>query len=777
MEVSNNNKQGKPIASGQTISLERLLRIYRKNWKWFALSVFCTTALAVLYLITKQPVYQRSAEVLIKEENGGMPSIGGELGAMAADLGLFSSSSSVNNEMFAMKSPYVMDEVVRRLHLDMLYVKQGFPKEILSFETQPVTVIMEDVDETKAASMKMHLNTDGTFTLKKFKLKKDKFDDVINGKVNSTIKTPLGNITVTANPSVMKDMEEGMDIKIVKTTSVKARENCLKLLNVDIESKDASILYVEYTDISKLRADSIINTIFQVYEENWLRDKNQSIINSTDFINDRIQIIERDLGLVESDISRFKSKNMMPDIVESVKISMENANMAEQALLGLHTRMHMMDYIRQFLNDNSKKGQLLPSSLVGEDVALTAQITDYNKLIQQRNNIVYNSSESNPLVKDYDKQIDNMRNALVANINNTIAQIKMRIASQQKRESKSNSQIANSPGKAKELLSVERQQKVKEALYIFLLQQREQNELSRAFSDTNLRVITPPTGIEKATAPRKGRIGLLGILMGFIIPALFFYVRETHNNKLRNAKDVESLGTPVVGRLPQVAEGKQKKADPAKVYVQPETNDDVNNAFRILRTNLEFMLPANNGKKLIAVSSLDDESGKTFVAMNTAAAIAANAQRVLLIDSNVRTGDVNRYIDEIQGTTKGLSNYLAGQTADWKSMLRQSRQCQQVDILPSGIVPPNPTELFANGRFAELLSEAKEMYDTIIIDSPVYDRVADMAYISRQADLMLFVVRCNATEMSLLPQLRKLQNDNQVNSLAVVVNAEKNEVG
>lgn len=775
MEVSNNNKQVRPIASGQTISLERLLRIYRKNWKWFLLSVLVTTSLAVLYLVKKQPVYKRSAEVLIKEEDSGMPSIGGELGAMAADLGLFSSSSSVYNEVFAMQSPHIIEEVAKRLRLDMTYIDRSFPKRQLYGDTQPIEVDMIDIKENESASFKIDLNTDGTFTMKKFRRKKDKFDEVVSGKVNTTVKTPIGRVEVKARPQVFNKMEDPIPLTIMKYTLVKAREICSNLLTVDLESKDASILFLEYTDFSQERADKIINTIIEVYEENWLRDKNQSIVKSTEFINERIKMIEHDLGLVESDISRFKSNNMMPDIIESVKISMENANAAEQNLVGLQTRMHIINYLREYLNDNSKKGQLLPPSLVADDVALSTQIAEYNKLIQQRNNIAYNSSDSNPLVKDYDKQIDNMRSAMLSSIDNQLAQTKMRIASQQKRESKSNSQIASSPVKAKELLSVERQQKVKEALYIYLLQQREQNELSGAFSDTNIRVITPPTGIEKASAPRKGRIGLLGILMGFIIPALFFYVRESHNNKLRNAKDVESLGTPVVGRLPQVAEGKQKKADPAKVYVQPETNDDVNNAFRILRTNLEFMLPANNGKKLIAVSSLDDESGKTFVAMNTTAAIAANAQRVLLIDSNVRTGDVNRYIDEIQGTTKGLSNYLAGQTADWKSMLRQSRQCQQVDILPSGIVPPNPTELFANGRFAELLDEAKALYDTIIIDTPVYDRVADMAYISRQADLMLFVVRCNATEMSLLPQLRKLQNDNQVNSLAVVVNAEKNE--
>ena len=161
--------------------------------------------------------------------------------------------------------------------------------------------------------------------------KKDKLDGEVSGKVNTTVKTPIGNVTVKANPEAMKEMEDDIDMKIVKSTVVKTRENCLKLLNVDIESKDASILYVDYTDISKERADSIIYTIFQVYEENWLRDKNQSIVNSSDFINERIQKIENDLGLVESDISHFKSKNMMPDIVESVKISMENANMAEQA--------------------------------------------------------------------------------------------------------------------------------------------------------------------------------------------------------------------------------------------------------------------------------------------------------------------------------------------------------------------------------------------------------------------------------------------------------------
>ena len=774
MDTTNHNKE-KITTSGRSLSLLDLLHLYRKNWRWFLLSIFITTSLAVLYLVKKQPVFLRSAEVLVKEENGGMPSIGGELGAMAADLGLFSSSSSVYNEMFAMKSPYVMDEVVRRLHLDMAYIKQGFIKEKLYGKTRPVTIVMENVGEATSASMNMHLNMDGTFLLKKFKLKKDKLDGEVSGKVNTTVKTPIGNVTVKANPEAMKEMEDDIDMKIVKSTVVKTRENCLKLLNVDIESKDASILYVDYTDISKERADSIIYTIFQVYEENWLRDKNQSIVNSSEFINERIQKIENDLGLVESDISHFKSKNMMPDIMESVKISMENANMAEQALLSLHTRMHMMDYIREFLNDNSKKGQLLPSSLVGEDVALTAQITEYNKLIQQRNNIVYNSSESNPLAKDYDKQIDNMRNALISNINNTIAQIKMRIASQQKRESKSNNQIASSPGKAKELLSVERQQKVKEALYIFLLQQREQNELSRAFSDTNLRIITPPTGVEKQSAPRKGRVAILGILMGLLIPALYFYIRETHNNKIRNAKDLEKLSAPVTGILPLVIESNNKKAYAEKLYVLPDGNDDINNAFRILRTNIEFMMADRPNMKVLAVSSLDNNSGKTFVAMNTAAAAAINGKRVLLVDSNVRTGDINRYIDEIQGTTKGLSNFLAGQSVEWRSMLRQSRQNQQVDILPSGIVPPNPTELFANGRFGQFINEAKDLYDAIIIDCPAYDKVADMAYIARQADLMLFVVRCDSTEQVSLQQLQKLYNKKEFNGMALVVNAEKHE--
>lgn len=737
------------------------------RWKWFVLSVIIALILAGLYLAKKQPIYTRSAEVLIKNTKGGGGSLSSELSGLS-EMGIFSASSSVSNELIVMKSPALLMEVVRRMNLDVNYTVPGYRDYTLYGDRNPIKITFANLKDDDFVSFDVKIKKDGTFEMDGFSKNGYDLEGSVSGKLNTTMKTPVGRLYISTTPAYAK-LKGDLDINIVRTSILSATQICKSKFDAFFTSKTASVITLKYDDVSMQRAEDILNMIIKVYQEGWMDDKNQIALSTSRFITERLSVIEKELGNVDSDISSYKSRNLVPDVSEAAKMYMTNANQANNELLNLNNQLYMLTFIREQLMDNTKKNQLLPSGMLSHNAGLESQISKFNELQMQRNNLASSSSEGNPLVKDLDQQLATLRTAVSGSLNNTINQVRIQINGMQAKANQNTAQIASSPIQAKQLLSVERQQKVKEALYIYLLQKREENQLSQAFTAYNTRIVTPPMGSRLPTAPVRRNIWLVALLLGLAIPAAIVYIVESLDTKIRGKKDIENVSIPFIGEIPLYGDKKKRLEAEGKILVQAKKRNMINEAFRVVRTNVEFMSNSYDNAKVFMVTSINPGSGKTFVTINLASSFALKDKKVIVLDLDIRKGSVGRYLN-VGTKTRGVANYLSGQETDWKKMIVNSADCPRLDILPCGTIPPNPAELLSNGRLEELIADLREQYDYIFLDSAPVDIVADTAIIADQADMTIFVIRTGLLSKEMIPTIEGYYTDKKLKNMGLVLN-------
>lgn len=546
-------------------------------------------------------------------------------------------------------------------------------------------------------------------------------------------------------------------------------------LSVALSDEKSTVINLSFNDVCIQRAEDILNTVIAVYNENWIKDKNQIAVSTSAFISDRLGVIEQELGNVDENISSYKSEHLLPDVQAAASMYMTQSSETNAQILALNTQLSMARYIRNYLTNATSKNQLLPANSGIESQGIEQQIANYNTMQLRRNDLVANSSEKNPLVIDMDQSLENMRHAIVTSIDNHITTLNTQLRSLQQSERQTTARIAANPSQGKYLLSVERQQKVKEALYLFLLQKREENELSQAFTAYNTRVITPPTGSFVPTAPKQTNILMAALAIGFLFPVVIILVRENFNTKVRGRKDLEILSLPFAGELPLAyskRRGKSKmktEKNSHMVVIQQGNRNIINEAFRVLRTNLEFMTGNKTDGKapVFLFTSFNPGSGKTFLAINVAASFALKGKKVLVIDCDLRRASLSKYVGSPH---KGLSGYLGYQEDNFVDLILGVNEINGLDILPVGILPPNPTELLAEPRFKELVERMKGKYDYVFIDCPPVEIVADTQIIERVADRTIFVIRAGLLERDMLPELQKAYDEKRFKDMVVVLN-------
>ena len=502
-----------------------------RQWKWFAATVCICVVLAILYLLIAAPKYERSASVLVKDENGG----GGLLSSMTSNMGMLAGmaglniTSNVENEMQIFSSPFLMQEVVNRLGLDTrYYAYEGLMKQELYDETLPIKVTFPKLTDKEGAYMKMDLRKDGTFTLYKFRKNKDKFDGEVEGKVNKVCQTPIGPVSIIATKhfNACMSKENEMTIRITKERKYDRVESLMKQIDIDLADDRTSIISITCKDMSGERAEKIIKTLIEVYQEEWMKDKQSTADASTHFINERIQDIEAELSGLDNNIAQFRGKNLMPDYEEAAKMYMENAALTYEAQVKINNQLYMMEQMRNQVRKEEGTNQVLPANLLPDNENVAIQIGEYNKLQLQRNSMAENSSPNNPLVKDLDAQLGSMRKAILNSLDQAVAQLRASQKGINREDQKLKQQISVTPEKVTKILPAERQHKIVEALYIYLLEKREENNLTQVYNSQNLRIVSPPMGKLKPVSPKKGTILILALLLGLALPAFFIYVKQ-----------------------------------------------------------------------------------------------------------------------------------------------------------------------------------------------------------------------------------------------------------
>ena len=513
------------------MDLQQYINECKKHWRWFASTLTTALIAAILFLLMFAPRYERSATVLIKDENGG----GGLLSSMAANMGTLAGlaginiASNVSNEIEIMSSPALLMDVINRLGLDTRYsTYEGLMKHDLWEETLPVKLTFPKLTDKDGAYLKMDLRQDGTFTLYKMRKNKDKLSGEVEGKVNTVCQTPIGPISVIATKYFKQVMDEkgDMTIRITKEKKYDQVERCMEQLDIDLADDQTSIIHIGYRDQIAERAELIISTLINVYQEAWMNDKKNAADISTQFINDRIKDIEQELNGLDKDIAQFKGSNLMPDYEEAAKMYMANAALTYEQQVKVNNQLYIMEQMRNQVKLSEGSNQVLPANLLPDNENVATQISEYNKLQLQRNQMAENSSASNPLVKDLDSQLSNMRKAITNSLDHGVAQLKASQKAVNREDQKLKQQISAAPSAVTKVLPAERQHKIIEALYIYLLEKREENSLTQIYNSQNLRIVSPPMGKIKPVFPKKGRTLAAAFLLGLCIPACIIYMRQ-----------------------------------------------------------------------------------------------------------------------------------------------------------------------------------------------------------------------------------------------------------
>ena len=756
------------------LRIQDLFYLCLNKWYWFVISLVVTSGVAVIYLLTTPPVYTRTASLLIKEDSKGN-SLSDAAGVMG-DFDLFQTNTNVNNEIQSLQSPSVMLDVVKRLHLDINYTTDGaFYKKTLYGQSCPYAVYFSGIQDNESVSFSIYPGHKGQVKLTDFLRNDEELAGEITTMSNDTVTTPIGKMVIHAlSDSVSYDAP----VYVSRIGYQAATRNYTSRLSVVLSDDKSTVIKLSFDDVCIQRAEDILNTVIAVYNENWIKDKNQIAVSTSAFISDRLGVIEQELGNVDDNISSYKSEHLLPDVQAAANMYMTQSSETNAQILALNTQLSMARYIRNYLTNSTSKNQLLPANSGIESPGIEQQIANYNTAQLRRNDLVANSSETNPLVVDMDQSLENMRHAIITSIDNHITTLNTQLRSLQQSERQTTARIAANPTQGKYLFFFFRQQKVKEALYLFLLQKREENELSQAFTAYNTRVITPPTGSSIPTAPVKKKILLVAIALGILIPIVIIFIRENMNTKVRGRKDLENLSLPFVGEVPLASDGRKKKESQTskRIIIQQGSRDMVNEAFRVLRTNMEFILDADkNGQASVTLfTSFNPGSGKTFLTMNTAAAFVLKGKQVLIIDGDLRHGSASSYLDR---HAKGLSDYLGKRENDAFSLIKENPDYPNLHLLPSGTIPPNPTELLAEPRFKELVEQMRTQYDYIFIDCPPIDIVADTQIIEKLADRTIFVVRAGLLERDMLPELQRFYDEKRFKNMAIVLNGTEGGTG
>ena len=758
----------------ENIDLKEIIASFIGKWHYFLISAILCTALAFVYILVTPSTYLCEATLLINDNSQGNSMPGGNLESFA-DMGLFKANTDIKNEIHILQSPMLMENVVSQLKLNYNYnTKFKSIRRIDLYNATPVTVELDSAFLGQMVNFTIDLPSENTFVLSDFKIDKLKFDTKIQGKLSTPLLTPYGTMTIRPT-QFHTDQTIGQSIFFSKKSIIQTAKACCTILNVNLSKDKASIIGLSYKDINPRRAEDILNTLISAYNENWIKNKNLIISSTSQFIDERLKVIETELGNVDEKISIYKSTNLLPDVKAVSNIYLTQSTATANQLANLQNQLAMALYIQTYMNGTASNTQLLPANSGIENTAIENQIDKYNTLQLQKNNLLANSSEQNPIVSDMISTLRSMREVIIRSIDDYIVTLHIQIENTLQEEKQTNQKIATNPNQAKTLLSIERQQKIKEELYLFLLQKREENELSQTFTAYNTRIVNRPTVDDSPIAPRKNILLLAALLLGLSLPAVGLFTIESWNTLVKNRKDLNILTIPFVGEIPISATKKKKyfnaskvKPDPVKLLIKEKNRDIINEAFRVVRTNIDFMRPKNEEGCIVMFTSFHPGSGKTFISSNLAVSMGIKGTKTIIIDADLRKATLSTLIDSPK---IGLSDYLNGSIDNLKQLSVQGTIHPHVDVLPVGTIPPNPSELLLGERFSRLLAYLRTRYDYIFLDCPPVTIVTDSSIIGQHCDMTLFIIRAGLMDKRSLPELQQIYTSGQLKNMAVILNS------
>ena len=732
------------------------------KWYWFIISIGVSLLFAVLYILTTPPVYVRSTEILFKEESKG--STGG--GSSFKEIGSSQLVSKTDNEIKALLSPGIMREVVKRLGLDIEYSTEGRFFDALVYGHRPLKINTIDLRKSDEASFIMTIKEDDRIELTNFaKNGKELAVSPVITNISDTVQTPLGRISITATESFQYN-SRNKKIFVNKHIFEDVVNKFCSNLSANLVNEESSIVRLSIKDISTLRATDILNTITTLYNEKWIEESNVAILKTVDFMQSRIDELGNELREIDRRIAVFKNRNKLT----SNDLNNNITNIAiDEKQIKLNNQLELAKFLKNYITTKNKT-DVIPTNTGVDFSGISNLIESYNTTLLDRNRLAANSSDTHPVVLDYDKKLEELFAAINSTIDIYIDNTNREINLTRREVANERSTFSASAEQLKDLQALTRQQNIKNTLYLFLLQKLEETKLSQEFTATNNRIIVPVSGSNTPIEPRQRQSLTLAFIIGLLVPVVYIFVREITNRKVRGRKDIENINIPFVGEIPQYVEKEDKateKSPVRKIIVKDGKRNVINEAFRVLRTNIEFMNDKDKRSQVIILTSFNPGSGKTFLTMNIAASLAIKGAKVLVIDGDLRHGSASSYAGK---PSTGISDYLSGGTNDVSSIIYTPTEYSNLHIIPVGETPPNPTELLHGNKFRELIATMREQYDYVIIDCPPIDIVADTQIIEENADRTLFVIRAGLLNRDMLYELEDMYEEKRLKNMAIILN-------
>lgn len=752
-----------PNKNDQGINLVDLLVYFASKWKWFLLSVLVCGGIAWYNYARAPLLYFRSATVIIKDPSNKTSTTG---------LDRFDNiinKVNVANEILQFRSKKLMREVVQRTHADVSYkVEDGLRSNEL-YRQSPVLVSFPDALPEQDFALTVTLKGGNTVVLSDFA--GIEAEPSYTVALNDTVAINSGMRVVATPTNYYGESWADTPIRVRKCPAEVLVNYYKAALGIQQEEEESSILTLALKDNSPARAEDMLNTLITIYNEEAVKEKNQVAVNTANFISERLIIIENELGGVESELESFKQRNQIVDIATSAGMYMSESQKYNTDALELETQLRLANFIKDYLTDPTKETGLIPSNTGISDMNIESQIALYNSAKLKRDRLIDDSSENNPVVQELNNTLRAMKQNIIRAVDNMIVSLEVKRNDAQNREMRAQSRVTAIPAKERQMLSIERQQKIKETLYLYLLNKREENALSQAMADNNARVIDGAEGGNAPISPNRNRILLLGLLVGITLPGVGCLMVLFMDTRVHDRRDIEkAVSVPFLGEIPYEKEadgghGKNRTGTEAQGASAEEADDSmVAEAFRVLRTNMSFMSKKDCPVQVITFSSFGEGMGKTFMSRNLGMSFVYAKKRVVLLDLDIRKGTLSR---QFGGHRNGVSNYLADPLVGVDDIIRHQRA---FDLVPSGDVAPNPAELLMDERLDELVDELRKRYDIIIADSVPMGIIADAGIANRIADLTVFVIRAGRLDRRQLPDVETLYGEKKLKNMALVLN-------
>ncbi len=748
--------------------IKKELSKYSKYWYWFAITIFIFGVGAFLYLRYTTPQYLVNATVMLIDETD---SSGPDLSALG-DLGVVpNTQSKIESEIVRFRSRTLMENVIKELGVNVQYYSLGRIKYQETYKSGPIKVNFlanDSIINTSSASFIVEIKSPSTFNLKN-----DNEQLIGTYSFGESFEMGFSDIVITPKFKNMGNYV-GKVIQVRLAPLSEVSRSYRSKLSVIPNQSNANVVSLSLVDPVKEKAADIVNTVVKYYTRSVSEDKNQVSINTIDFITERLDDVYKDLSAVDKDAVSFKSTNQLTDIGSEVGMFLSADTANEAQIKELTSQQRLINYMISSVNVQGENYEPLSANLGSSDPAISQIVGNYNALASQRKNLLKFSTSRNPTIITLTQQLDQLKANLRQSLGTLSKQLSIQLSTLRDQNAILDSKITAVPGQERELRDIERRQNTKEQVYLYLLQKREEAAITLAVTKPNAKVIDPAVAQFASLVSPNKKIVLAGaVFLGLIIPFGVIYVKDLLDTRVHSKEDIENrLTAPLVGDIP-----KMKRKD--KVLISRTDRSGFAESFRILRTNLDFLLAGTGekGKTIFVTSSISGE-GKTLVSVNVASTLAMTGKKVILVGTDMRNPKLHEFISiPEKDLTNGLSNYITKPAVKPEDVILRYEEKDWFDVISSGAIPPNPAELLMQNKVKTLFEYLRENYDYIVVDSAPINLVTDTMLIAPLADLTIYIVRSDYTDIKLLNNIEATYRDKRLPNMAVLLNAVDRKTG